>query len=50
MKLKTYETPEVDLLRINTEVNFMASLNVDATGPDLGDPYVYTETFDDLFN
>ena len=25
MKLKTYETPEVDLLRINTEVNFCAS-------------------------
>ena len=25
MKLKTYETPEVDLLLINTEVNFCES-------------------------
>ena len=28
MKLKTYETPEVDLLLINTEVNFCASGDV----------------------
>ena len=25
MKLKTYETPEVDLLKISTEVNFCMS-------------------------
>ena len=29
MKLKTYETPEVEILWINTEVNFCASGEAD---------------------
>lgn len=29
MKLKTYETPEVELLRFTTEVNFCASGGID---------------------
>ena len=44
MKLKVYETPEVDLLQINTEVNFCESggLNdydvIDPSGLTFGAP------------
>ena len=36
MKLKTYETPEVDLLKINTEVNFCESATTDTGLIDFG--------------
>jgi hypothetical protein len=45
MKLKTYETPQVDLLQINTEVNFCES-NVTGGVPDMiVDPYTPTWVF-----
>ena len=43
MKLKTYETPEVDLLLINTEVNFCESGGT----PDYD---LLTPPGDDVFN
>lgn len=46
MKLKTYETPEVEILRINTEVNFCASGETDALDNfDLLDPSDIVWTF-----
>lgn len=51
MKLKTYQTPVVDLLRINTEVNFCTSGDIPEYDPltPPGDEMFNSPVFDKLF-